>query len=628
MEVIFGKIEIHNFMSILDLEFDFASPSFRGINLILGENMNTYTGDDDGAANTVGCDASNGAGKSTLFAALCFALYGDSIKHTEAALIPNRSADPKEPVSLVLNMTSDGRRFRIERTLTGKSRKTTLTLVETLDDGTEKDLTLSTVKLTQAFISNKVVGCGMSMFLRSVLLRNDPSNNFFDLDKAAKVKFIEELFDLGVFTEMYSQIHRDKLDADRALYGLGQVKLTLDRALADARGRFESWTDTFDVERAENERLLAEAEQKLASAESAAKAALEVATQKKQAFDAIEARFPAQRKKVESLFNRMAEAKSGIAVCLNDERNAEQMMTTHRKTRDILCDDCRGKFDGLVHFGELESKRSVAFANRKNLEAERESVEKEYRAENEKLSKGNDILARKRRELLDAQSAEQRTRIELDRVKGDIDKYRKLLAAPRVKRENPYADMVRKAEADVDGNASKMSEAEAKARRLAALETVVSPDTIRNIVISGLVSELNSRIKYYLQRMGATYTCVFDKSLDYRFVTDTGETGYGNFSKGEEMRLSVATTFAFRDFMLVRINTRTNLLLVDEYLDSSLDRLAKRGIMAMFSEFVAENRNMGVFLITHDEYVKAMDFSSVLKFTKTGDVSTLDIDLH
>ena len=628
MNVVFGKLEIHNFMSIVDLEFDFDSPSYRGVNLILGENTNTYSGEDGQADNTVGADSSNGAGKSTLFAALCFALYGDSIKHTEAALIPNRSVDPKEPVSLCLSLSSDERRYRIIRTLTGKTRKTTLTVVEMQADGTEVDVTLSTVKLTQSFISNKIVGCGMSIFLRSVLLRNDPSNNFFALEKSAKVKFIEELFDLGVFTEMYSQIHRDKLDRERELYGFGQVKISLDRNLASAKASFDGWKDDGDAELDAKRARRDEAYAALQEKESELNALVDEVTKGRAALEKLEARFPAQREKVNALYRKLQSMKSDLVVCGNDVTHADKLLATHHKTRDILCDDCRGKFDALVHFGDIEAKKSEATAKADGIKSAMEGVSKEYETENGKLSKGDAILAKRKSEFLALQGREARSRAEVKALKSEIASLDAALSAPRKKKENPYTALVAKAEAELAANSAKMAESETKVRKLAMLEGVVSPDTIRNIVISGLVNELNSRIKYYLQRMGATYTCIFDSSLDYKFVTTTGETGYGNFSKGEEMRLSVATTFAFRDFMLVRINTRTNLLLVDEYLDSSLDRLAKRGIMTMFAEFVADNKDMGVFLITHDEYIKGMDFASVLKFVKNGDVSTLEVDLH
>ncbi len=629
MNVFFETLSVHNFLSIVDLDFDFAKPDYRGINLILGENLDINDDvSETSNANTVGSDSSNGSGKTTLFAALCFALFGDSIKHIEnATLVPNRTTAPNEPVSFDLFVRSDDVRYHIVRTMTGKTRKTTLKVFSIDVDGNENEVTLSTVKLTQAFICNMIVGCNMSMFLRSVLLRNDPSNNFFDLDKAAKVKFIEELFDLGVFTEMYSQIHREKLDADKRLFALGQVRLSLERNLTSARNNFDNWKDDSDIEIANAMSRLDEAEKLVADKRNCLSATDEKLVASEEKLKALESRFPAQREKVNGLYRKIQEIKSEIVIANNDIGHADKLMQTHRKTRDILCDDCRAKFDGLVHFGELEEKKSSASGKIAGLKDGLASATAEYDSENTKLAKGNDILSKKKSEFFDIQRASTKLRTEIGSLEREISSLKAFISTPRKNKQNPYATIVEQSKNDLGRNSSEMTDAEHDVRELTVLEGVVSPDTIRNIVISGLVSELNLRIKYYLQRMGATYTCVFDKSLDYKFVTTSGETGYGNFSKGEEMRLSVATTLAFRDFMLVRSNMRTNILLIDEYLDSSLDRLAKRGIMTLFSEFVAENKDMGVFLISHDEYIKNMDFASVLKFTKKDDVSRLEVDI-
>lgn len=629
MNVFFETLSVHNFLSIIDLDFDFSKHDYRGINLILGENLDINNDESETSnANTIGSDSSNGSGKTTLFAALCFALFGDSIKHIEnATLVPNRTMSPGEPVKLDLFVRSDEQRYHIVRTMTGKTRKTTLKVFEVCADGAENEVTLSTVKLTQSFICNRIVGCNMSMFLRLVLLRNDPSNNFFDLDKASKVKFIEELFDLGVFTEMYSQIHREKLDADKRLFGLGQVRLSLERNLASAKNNFDNWKDDSDIEIANAMSRLEDVERIVVDKRRELSVSDERLMASEEKLKALESRFPAQREKVNGLYRRIQELKSEVVIANNDIGHAEKLMQTHRKTRDILCDDCRAKFDGLVHFGELEDKKTSASDKIVGLKKSLGTITGEYESENAKLTKGNDILSKKKSEFFDIQRNSTRLRTEVGSFEKEISTLKAFISAPRKEKANPYLRIVEQAKADLERNSADMSESERDVRKLTVLEGVVSPDTIRNIVISGLVSELNLRIKYYLQRMGATYTCVFDKSLDYRFVTTSGETGYGNFSKGEEMRLSVATTLAFRDFMLVRSNMRTNILLIDEYLDSSLDRLAKRGIMTLFAEFVAENREMGVFLISHDEYIKNMDFSSVLKFTKKNDVSSLEVDI-
>jgi len=81
----------------------------------------------------------------------------------------------------------------------------------------EIDLTKSTMTETRKFIADEILHCDLSIFLRTVLLSSDQNYNFFRLKKWEKKEFIEKLFDISVFGEMYNLIHRDVLDYDKTM---------------------------------------------------------------------------------------------------------------------------------------------------------------------------------------------------------------------------------------------------------------------------------------------------------------------------------------------------------------------------------------------------------------------------
>jgi DNA repair exonuclease SbcCD ATPase subunit len=89
-------------------------------------------------------------------------------------------------------------------------------LVEILD-GIENDLTKSSLSETRKFLADEILHCDMSIFLRTVLLSSDNNYNFFRLRKAEKKDFIEKIFDISVFGDMYNLIHRDVLSYDKLL---------------------------------------------------------------------------------------------------------------------------------------------------------------------------------------------------------------------------------------------------------------------------------------------------------------------------------------------------------------------------------------------------------------------------
>ena len=64
------------------------------------------------------------------------------------------------------------------------------------------------------------------------------------------------------------------------------------------------------------------------------------------------------------------------------------------------------------------------------------------------------------------------------------------------------------------------------------------------------------------------------KNFEASFASSTGKSAeYNNFSSGERMRLGIACCLAFKDFMQVRLNIHSNILAIDEYIDSNLDPL-------------------------------------------------------
>ena len=116
-------------------------------------------------------------------------------------------------------------------------------------------------------------------------------------------------------------------------------------------------------------------------------------------------------------------------------------------------------------------------------------------------------------------------------------------------------------------------------------ESIVSQETIRKFIVKDLVVLLNNKIKTYLTKLGAKYYVEFNEDMDYNFVTSCGTYEWSNFSAGERMRIMIATSFAFRDFMSIRNGLDSNILVLDEYFDSAIDSLCVENIISILKDF-------------------------------------------
>ena len=124
--------------------------------------------------------------------------------------------------------------------------------------------------------------------------------------------------------------------------------------------------------------------------------------------------------------------------------------------------------------------------------------------------------------------------------------------------------------------------------------------------------------------MGASFTCIFDENLDYNFVTETGNCELQNFSCGEKKRLEIATCLSFRDFIAQRSNISSNLLIIDEYIDSGIDTLAVESILSILKSFTIQN-NQNVFIISQRAEISNEMFNRTIELHKDKGISTIHI---
>jgi exonuclease SbcC len=186
-------------MSFADEAFDF--PEESGLNLICGKN-NDIPG------------SKNGAGKSTISNALCYSLFGQTKDNLKNENIHNKYVSGKD-VRVVTFFNVDNNDYRIA-TGFNKSGHPYCELVEIID-GNENNLTKSSLIETRKFLADEILHCDMSIFLRTVLLSSDNNYNFFRLKKSEKKDFIEKIFDISIFGDMYNLIHKDVLSHDKML---------------------------------------------------------------------------------------------------------------------------------------------------------------------------------------------------------------------------------------------------------------------------------------------------------------------------------------------------------------------------------------------------------------------------
>jgi len=141
---------------------------------------------------------------------------------------------------------------------------------------------------------------------------------------------------------------------------------------------------------------------------------------------------------------------------------------------------------------------------------------------------------------------------------------------------------------------------------------------IKTKIIKQYLPIMNRLINTYLTSMefyvNFTLNENFEETIKSRF---RDEFTYSSFSEGEKMRIDLALLFTWRAVAKMKNSTNTNLLILDEIFDSSLDGTGTDEFLKILNTLEGEN----VFVISHKGDVLVDKFDSTIKFEKIKNFS-------
>lgn len=161
-----------------------------------------------------------------------------------------------------------------------------------------------------------------------------------------------------------------------------------------------------------------------------------------------------------------------------------------------------------------------------------------------------------------------------------------------------------------------------KEKQLQEIAGVLLKDTgIKTTIIREYLPAMNKLINMYLSAMDFFVKFELDESFNEKIKSRfRDEFTYASFSEGEKMRIDLAILFTWRQIAKMKNSVNTNLLLLDEIFDSSLD-VAGTDYFLSVMDTLGDNTN--VFVISHKGDVLLDKFKNNIRFEKTNDFSSL-----
>src|SRR5210317_2119533 len=225
------------------------------------------------------------------------------------------------------------------------------------------------------------------------------------------------------------------------------------------------------------------------------------------------------------------------------------------------------------HFGAISKKLSDLYVDIAKVNTSLE----ELNNYSDRIHKEISILENK-------QTDTKQIAIDLQQLKEELDKTK--VERDRVTNEKKYVDVLRE---------------------------VLSDKGARGHIIKKYIPIINGLINQYLQAMDFFVSFHLDEEFNETVKSRHRDTfNYNSFSEGEKLRIDLALLFTWRTIAKMKNSVNTNLLILDEIFDSSLDAQGTDDFFKIISKLNNEN----VFIISHKGDILFDKFTNILKFEK------------
>lgn len=602
MRIDFKRLEIHNFMSYADETFDLDKNV--GMNLICGKNLDIP-------------GSKNGTGKTGLLNSICFALFGQTRNPIKNEHIRNKYIKSKE-VRVVLYFDIADVKYKVASGF-NKYGGAYCTLHNVTTEQ-EVDLTKSSILETRKFLEKEILHCDMSIFLRTMILSSDQNYNFFRLRKGEKKQFIEKLFDISVFGDMYNRIHYDINQTDKQIVSHQNRVLVLNKQHDEYEKLIAEYNTATQKQIEKLESFQEEYQNQLATIRNTKVKSNEEEVKK---YEEVAEKVSNKIAELNNASLKLDKAIQKLDVKIHKLQNAktqnEDIVNKYSEILSRLCKDCSPIME--KYFNVDESSKNIEEIDRRLVECkklldcnstDKINICKQQSELQEKLDKIN-------AKIQDLTKEFNKVNLEMTRLQAQLQNVQQQLDLEKAK-ENPYVPLMESNSIDLSDEQHQIDSISEKYIYLKFAEGIVSQDTLRKFIIKDLVTLLNNSIRHYLSRLGAKYYVVFDENMDYEFITDGGKYDYDNFSAGERARLMIAACFSFRDFMAIRNNLSSNILFLDEFIDGAIDAVAIDATLDILKQY-NKMYNQNIYLISHRKEISNELFDNIIQIVKKDNIS-------
>jgi len=534
----------------------------------------------------------NGEGKSTILDALCFSLFGKPFRNINKGQLVN-SINGKG-CSVEVEFDINGKEYKIIRGIKPN-------VFEIWQDGEMINQDAAS-RDYQKILEQQILKLNYKTFTQVVILGSASFVPFMQLPTSQRREVIEDILDIRIFSTM-NQLLKEKAQETK------DAIAKIENEISTAKTKVDAQTQLIKT----------------------------ISEAKSSAIESIGSKISANTTEIVQAENEISTI-LGEIIALNasitDKETVAEDIDKAKSIRSKLLQ----KIETCEHNTEFFSEHDVCpSCNQDIAEEYKEAIVKDLNDKlldnNTKISELEGILSNlnaKLSEITKIQSEITSKNIELSTRNSTITLLNKQIKEMQAEIESAKTDTT-----NIDEEKAKLKELATEAitmihtkttlqeqRNLEDVANILLKDTgIKTAIIREYLPIMNKLINKYLQAMDAYIHFeldeAFNESVKSRFRDDFT---YASFSEGEKQKIDLAILFTWRQIAKLKNSVNTNLLIMDEIFDSSLDAQGTELLLALLTQ-VTHDTN--VFIISHKGDQLFDKFRSVIKFEKKNDFSVM-----
>jgi DNA repair exonuclease SbcCD ATPase subunit len=534
----------------------------------------------------------NGAGKSTILDALCFALFGKPFRKINKPSLLN-SINQAEGV-VEVEFSIGRKQYKVVRGIKPNIFEIYCNGAMVNQDAKVKDY--------QEQLEKFILKLNFKSFTQVVILGSASFVPFMQLSPGDRRTIIEDLLDINIFSSM-NAIVKDKMsvikdESTKNKYAMELIseKIKLQKQNIEEHKKHSS--DEIEKKRGE-------------------------VTTSEQQIEQLNIDIELIQKHIQSLLKRIADEKS-----VNDKSSKliqlESKMESKLKkiNKDIFfyndhdeCPTCRQNINQDFKNEELNNLNKSSDEITKALA----DIDKQIQSANDRIneiSKINQHISEHNNEIVKHNST-------ISAVNKYISKLNKEITELESLHINLDSDnsVLKELKTNLQEAITKQEELSNNKQYLEYASTLLKDTGIKTKIIKQYLPIMNKLINKYLTAMDFFVNFNINENFEETIKSrHRDEFSYANFSEGEKMRIDLALLFTWRQIAKMKNSTNTNLLILDEVFDSSLDGVGTEEFLKLIHDMGTDTN---VFVISHKGDQLFDKFRSIIKFEKKNNFSQM-----